>query len=482
MSQTLTAPTDTDRIVDDMVMRAKTAAAVFSQYDQEQVDAIVRAAYLAGLEQRCQLAQAAVDETGMGNYEDKIAKNTLATLLVYESIRDQKTVGVIREDHHDGIVEVAEPLGVILGITPVTNPTSTTMFKILLALKTRNAIILSPHQKAYQCSVAAARCLYQAALDAGAPDDCIMWMDEPDRAVTTGLMHHPGLALILATGGASLVKAAYSSGTPALGVGPGNVPVFVDGSADLELLADSVVVSKAFDNGVICASEQSIVITSEVYEQAVSALQARGGYLCSDEERIRLETIAIDSERDGMSLNVIGQSAMKIADLAGISVPVGTRLLLVTPGGVGPDFPFSREKLSPILALYRVNDVRDGINRCVDLLHFGGIGHTAGIFSNDEAIISQYASAVNAGRILVNQPTSQGAVGQMFNTIPASLTLGCGTGGRNITTDNVTADHLINHKRLLRRRPNHRFLGLREQFTDSTRSAKEIETAFRRNY
>jgi acetaldehyde dehydrogenase / alcohol dehydrogenase len=483
MSQTKTAPPDVERTIDELMMRARTAAAVFSQYDQEQVDAIVRAAYLAGLDHRCDLARAAVDETGMGNYPDKVIKNTVATLLVYDTIRDEKTVGVIREDQHDGIVEVAEPLGVVLGVTPVTNPTSTIMFKILLALKTRNAIIISPHQKAFQCSVAAARLLYEAALEAGAPEDCITWMDEPCREVSSGLMHHSGLALILATGGSSLVNAAYSSGTPALGVGPGNVPVFVDATADLELLADSVVASKAFDNGVICASEQSIVVTTDVFDDALRALQAKGGYLCSDDERAKLEAIAIDPERGAMSLDVIGQSATKIAALAGIDVPDDTLLLLVQPGGVGPDYPLSREKLSPILALYRATNTREGINRCVDLLHFGGIGHTAGIFSNDDTVIAQYASAVNAGRILVNQPTSQGAVGQMFNTIPASLTLGCGTGGRNITTDNVTAAHLINHKRLLRRRPNHRFLDLSPELMSSPdRSGEDVEAAYRRNY
>ena len=483
MSQTDIDTAAIERKADEMMMRAKTAAAVFSQYDQAQTDAIVRAAYLAGLGQRRELARAAVDETGMGNYPDKVMKNTVATLLVYDTIRNEKTVGVICEDHHAGTVEVAEPLGVVLGVTPVTNPTATTMFKILLALKTRNAIIISPHRKAFGCSLAAAKLLYDAALAAGAPEDCITWMEEPSREVSRALMHHSGLALILATGGSSLVNAAYSSGTPALGVGPGNVPVFADATADLELLAESVVASKTFDHGVICASEQSIVITAESFDQAVAALQARGGYLCSDEDRVKLEAIAIDPERDGMTMDVIGQSAVTIAGLAGIDVPEGTRLLLVEPGGVGPDYPLSREKLSPILALYRAADNRDGINRCVDLLHFGGVGHTAGVFTNDEAVVTEYATAMNAGRILVNQPTSQGAVGQMFNTIPTSLTLGCGTGGRNITTDNVTAVHLINRKRLLRRRPNYRFLNLPAEMLDSPdQSAADIEAAYRRNH
>ncbi|MHC4986073.1 MAG: aldehyde dehydrogenase family protein [Planctomycetota bacterium] len=482
MSETETN-TDVAQVADELMMRAKTAAAVFSQYDQEATDAIVRAAFLAGLGQRRELAAAAVEETGMGNYPDKVLKNTVATLLVYDTIRDQKTVGVICEDRRAGTMEVAEPLGVVLGVTPVTNPAATVMFKILLALKTRNAIIISPHRRAFQCSLAAAKLLYEAALEAGAPEDCITWMTEPNREVSRALMGHSGLALILATGGSSLVNAAYSSGTPALGVGPGNVPVFADATADIELLADSVVASKTFDNGVICASEQSVVVVESGYDALVAAMAARGGYLCNEDERKKLEAVAIDTEKGSMSMDVIGQSAGRIASLAGIDVPEGTRLLLVEPGGVGPDFALSREKLSPILALYTATDNRDGINRCVDLLHFGGIGHTAGIFSNDDDAVAEFSNAVNAGRILVNQPTSQGAVGQMFNTIPTSLTLGCGTGGHNITTDNVTAVHLINRKRLLRRRPNHRFLDLPADMLDSAdQSAEAIEQAYRRNY
>jgi len=483
MSQTDTNAETVEREADELMMRAKTAAAVFSQHDQQSVDAIVRAAFLAGLSRRRELAQAAVDETGMGNYPDKVVKNTVATLLVYDSIRDEKTVGVICEDRQAGMVEVAEPLGVVLGITPVTNPTSTVMFKILLALKTRNAIVISPHRRAFQCSVDAARLLYEAALEAGAPEDCVTWMEEPSREMSRALMHHSGLALILATGGSSLVGAAYSSGTPALGVGPGNVPVFVDATADVDLLAESVVASKTFDNGVICASEQSVVVVEDDHDRVVAALTERGAYLCSAAEREALEAVAVDAEREGMSLDVIGQSAECIAELAGIDVPAGTRLLLVEPGGVGPACPLSREKLSPILALYKAADNRDGINRCVDLLHFGGIGHTVGIFSNDDEAIEQFAMAVNAGRILVNQPTSQGAVGSVFNTIPTSLTLGCGAGGRNITTDNVTAVHLINRKRLLRRRPNYRFLNLSADLLDGPdRSAEDVENAYRRNF
>ena len=483
MSENPTNQADTERQADELMMRAKTAAAVFSQYNQDEVDAIVRAAYLAGLGKRRELAQAAVDETHMGNYPDKVLKNTVATLLVYDCIRDEKTVGVICEDRIAGTMEVAEPLGVVLGVTPVTNPTSTTMFKILLALKTRNSILLSPHPKAHQCSVDAARTLYEAALRAGAPEDCVTWMEQPDRELSRTLMSHDGLALILATGGSGLVNAAYSSGTPALGVGPGNVPVFVDATADLELLADSVIASKTFDNGVICASEQSIVIVAKAYDKALAALQARGAYLCSAEERQRVEAVAIDTERGAMSSAVIGQSAEAIAKLAGVEVPAGTRVLLVDPGGVGPDYPLSREKLSPILALYNAVDTRDGINRCIDLLHFGGIGHSAAIFSNNEHTIREFSDAINAGRILVNQPTSQGAVGQMFNTIPTSLTLGCGTSGRNITTDNVTASHLFNRKRVLRRRPNYRFLNLPADMLDSPdQSGESIERAYLRNY
>jgi len=483
MSKPVSESTTAAREADEYMMRAKTAAGIFSQYDQEKVDAIVRAAFMAGLSKRCELARAAVEETGMGNYFDKVLKNTLATLLVYESIRHEKTVGVISEDRLTGVTEVAEPLGVILGVTPVTNPTSTVMFKILLALKTRNSIIISPNSKAFNCSVAAARTLYEAATAAGAPEDCVVWLDRSDRELSREIMAHPGLALILATGGASLVHAAYSSGTPALGVGPGNVPVYVDRTADASLLVDSVMLSKTFDNGTICASEQSIVIQESCFENIVSAFVARGAYRCSPEETRALQAVAIDAEKQMMSVAVIGQPVDKIAKLAGLKVPAGTRLLLVEPGGIGPDYPLSREKLSPILALYRVADDREGISLCIDLLHFGGIGHTAAVFSNNEKTIADFADAVNAGRILVNQPTSHGAVGCIFNTVPCSLTLGCGTGGRNITTDNVTAAHLINRKRVLRRRPNYRFLNLSPELLDSTvRTAEDVEQAYTRNH
>lgn len=471
------------RRADEHVMRAKTAAAVFSQYDQEHVDAIVRAAYLAGLGQRRELARAAVDETGMGRYFDKVLKNTVATLLVYESIRYERTVGVLTEDRFRGIIEVAEPLGVVLGVTPVTNPTSTVMFKSLLALKTRNALILSPHPKAFGCSVRAAKTIYEAALAAGAPEDCITWFDEPDLALSRAVMAHPGLSLILATGGSSLVHAAYSSGTPALGVGPGNVPVYVDSSADVEMLADSLMLSKTFDNGTICASEQSVIAHRDCFEKVVAELQRRGGYLCSPEETEQVGAVAIDPERGMMSAAVVGQSAEKIAELAGLDVPAGTKLLLVQPGGVGPDYPLSREKLSPILAIYRVEDFTEGVNLCTDLLHFGGIGHSAAIYANDDEKVKEFGDVVNTGRILVNQPTSHGAVGGIFNTIMPSLTLGCGAGGHNITTDNVTATHLINVKRLLMRRPNHRFLNLpAELLDDPDKTAEEIEAVYSRNY
>jgi acetaldehyde dehydrogenase / alcohol dehydrogenase len=467
----------------ELVMRAKTAAAVFSQYDREHVDSIVRAAYLAGLGQRCELARAAVEETGLGNYADKVVKNTVATLLVYEAIRAEKTVGVLREDRRNGVIEVAEPLGVVLGVTPITNPTSTVMFKALLALKTRNALIISPPSKAHRCSVQAARTMYEAALGAGAPEDCIVWLDQPDHDVSRAVLNHPGVSLILATGGASLVHAAYSSGTPAIGVGPGNVPVYVDPSADLDLLADSLVLSKTFDNGMICASEQSVVAHQDCFDAVVARLQQRGGYLCTPEETKRLGALAIDAEKGAMSMAVIGQSAEKIARQAGVAAPPGTKLLLVQPGGVGPDYPLSREKLSPILSLYSAESFTDGVNLCDDLLHFGGIGHTAGIFANDEAKVAEFGDVVNAGRILVNQPTSHGAVGGTFNTIVPSLTLGCGTGGGNITTDNITATHLINVKRILMRRLNYRFLNLPDNvLMDPARVPEQIEAAYIRNY
>jgi acetaldehyde dehydrogenase/alcohol dehydrogenase len=436
---------------DELVGQAREAAALFTQYDQEAVDRIVAAAAKAGAARRIELARMAVEETGMGVFEDKVIKNLFATEYVYNDIRDRKTVGLIRDCRESGIMEFAEPLGVILGITPVTNPTATAMFKCLISLKTRNAIIISGARNALRSTIEAARVIYEAALAAGAPDYCIRWVEESSREMTHTLMSHPGLSLILATGGMGMVKAAYGSGTPAIGVGSGNVPVYIEKSADINATVNDILLSKTFDNGMVCASEQAVVVDREIRHAVVSRFRSQGAYFLTPAETARVEAVAIDPEREGMSPKVVGQSVGRIAELAGISVPENTRILMAPLRGVGEAYPLSREKLCPILGFYTVRNLEEGVNLCQDILYFGGLGHTASIASQDPAAIREFSQTVNAGRIIVNSPSAQGAIGDIYTRIHPSLTLGCGAGGQNITTDNVTVDNLINIKRVTKR-------------------------------
>ncbi|MDD5671961.1 MAG: aldehyde dehydrogenase family protein, partial [Candidatus Omnitrophica bacterium] len=379
-------------------------------------------------------------------------------------------------------VEIAQPLGPILAVIPVTNPTSTVIFKILIALKTRNPIIVRPHSSAIRCSSAAARICYEAALSEDAPEDCIQWLENTSREETQALMKHKKLALILATGGGSLVNAAYSSGTPALGVGAGNVPVFIEQSADIPFAVEQILISKVFDNGTICASEQAVVVERPVAEQIRNAFKQKGAYFLSDDETKRVGQIAFDSGKGVMSVSVIGKTAVDIAKKAGVEVPPETSVLIAPLQGVGKDYPLSSEILAPILAFYVADDFKHAVNLCIDLNFYGGIGHTVSLFSNDEAKIREFASVMNAGRIVVNMPSSQGAVGGMYNTLHPSFTLGCGTGGRNITTDNITARHLLNIQRISRRRMNRRFERInKELYFDSSLDATALEREFNRN-
>jgi acetaldehyde dehydrogenase/alcohol dehydrogenase len=446
-----------DEKADRIIGKAIFAAAEFQQFDQEQTDRIVEAVYKAGLNARISLAKHAVEETGMGIWEHKMWKNVIATQLVYESIKDVKTVGVISADPITGITEIAQPLGPIFAVTPVTNPTSTAMFKILICLKTRNPIIISSHRGAAKCTTEAVRICYEAALAAGAPEDCIQLIPSGSRDFTQLIMAHPKIALILATGGTGLVKAAYSSGNPAIGVGPGNVPVFIDGSADIPFAVSNIIASKTFDNGTICASEQAIVVEEKTEQLVREEFERQNCYFLTPEEIAKVEKIAITAEMS-MSPFIVGQSVAVIAQKAGITVPEGTKILLAKLNGVGKDFPLSHEILAPILAFYSAKDHNAAINLCIDLNYLGGIGHSAGIYANDENTIMKFSLLINAGRIVVNTPTSQGAVGGTFNLLPPSLTLGCGTGGKNITTENITAKHLINVQRVCRRRLNHKFI------------------------
>lgn len=436
---------------DRLVSQAREAAAIFTQYGQAEVDRIVDAAARAGAARRIELARMAVEETGMGVFEDKVIKNLFATEYVYDDIRDVKTVGLVRDCPETGVMEFAEPLGVVLAVIPVTNPTSTTMFKSLISLKTRNAVIVSPSRNALGCTLEAAKTMYDAALRAGAPDYVIRCVTEPSRELTHALMSHPEVSLILATGGMGLVQAAYSSGTPAIGVGPGNVPVYIHASADVNTAVNDVLMSKTFDNGVICASEQAVVVDEKIQEPITRRFQSQGAYFLEPDQIARVEAIAIDRKKKSMSPKVVGQSARRIAELAGITVPEGTRALVARLKGVGEDHPLSREKLCPILGFYTVRTLEEGVNLCTDLMHFGGLGHTAVIFSQDAGAIRKFGETINAGRIIVNSPSSQGAIGGLYNRNHPSLTLGCGAGGQNITTDNVTVSHLLNLKRVSRR-------------------------------
>ncbi|MDQ7822234.1 MAG: bifunctional acetaldehyde-CoA/alcohol dehydrogenase [Candidatus Eremiobacteraeota bacterium] len=448
---TMTTETDVAQIVEEMVRQSKEASAVFTQYSQEDVDRIVYAAARAGAHHRIELARMAVEETGMGVFEDKVIKNLFATENVYHDIRDIKTVGLIHDCAETGIMEFAEPLGVILAITPVTNPTSTCMFKILLALKTRNTIIISPARNAMKCTNEAARILYEAALEAGAPDYCVRWVENPSREVTHALMSHPDVAVVLATGGTGLVHAAYGSGKPAIGVGPGNVPVFIEKTADLDQAINDIVLSKTFDNGMICASEQSLIVEASIKDKVEEKLRAMGAYFLSREETEKLQNIVIDPQKMTMNPKVVGQKAAHIAEMAGIKVPQDTRLLIAPLDGVGDGYPLSREKLCPLLGFYTVQSLDEGVNLCTDLTHLGGLGHTASIFSKDPEAIREFGETINAGRVIVNAPSSHGGIGDIYNCLHPSLTLGCGAGGRNITTDNVTVTHLLNIKRISKR-------------------------------
>lgn len=468
---------------DRLISRAVYAAAEFQQFDQKQTDRIVEAVYKAGLNARVKLAQMAVDETGMGVVEHKVWKNVIGTQLVYESIKNEKTVGVISDDPVSGIMEIAQPLGPVFAVTPVTNPTSTAMYKILIALKTRNPIIISAHRGAAKCTAEAARICYEAALAAGAPEDCIQMIPPGSRDFTQMVMAHPRIALILATGGTGLVKAAYSSGNPAIGVGPGNVPVFIDESADIPFAVENIIASKTFDNGTICASEQAIVVEERIADKVIKAFEQQQCYFMTAEETAKVEDVAVVRETMSMSAAIVGKPVHEIASMAGITVPEGTKILIARLNKVGKEAPLSHEVLAPILAFYTAKDRNAAINLCLNLNYLGGIGHSAGIYANDEQVIADYSQLINAGRIVVNTPTSQGAVGGMFNSLMPSLTLGCGTGGKNITTENITARHLINIQRVCRRRLNHKFLDANPGlYLDAAVTEAELTKEFHKNH
>ncbi len=449
--------TKVKEMIDNLVKRAKKASEEYLKLDQETVDNITKAMSMAGLEHHMELAKMAVEETGRGIYEDKITKNMFATEYVYHSIKYEKTVGIISKNDEEGYVEIAEPVGIIAGVTPVTNPTSTTMFKSIISAKTRNVIIFGFHPSAQKCSSRAAEILRDAAVKAGAPEDCILWIEEPSILATRTLMNHPDVNLILATGGTGMVKSAYSCGKPALGVGPGNVPCYIDKTAKIKTSVNDLVMSKAFDNGMICASEQAVLVDRDIYQEFERLMREAGCYFVSPEEKQKLQESMFEYRDDtGYKLksHVPGQSPYKIAKEAGFEVPEDTKVLVVYEEGIGREYPFSKEKLSPVLTYYIVDNEEEGIEKSEKLLEFGGLGHSAVIHSENKETILKFSETMKAGRIIVNSPSTHGAIGDIYNTNMPSLTLGCGSFGGNSTTANVSSVNLINIKRTSKRRVN----------------------------
>ena len=457
MSDNVNEEKEIEQMINELVEKAKVASQEYLKLDQETVNNITKAMAMAGLENHMRLAKMAVEETKRGIYEDKITKNMFATEYIYHSIKYEKTVGIIDENVEDDYVEIAEPIGIIAGVTPVTNPTSTTMFKSIISAKTRNVIIFGFHPSAQKCSVEAARILRDAAVKAGAPENCILWIEKPSITATRLLMNHPDVNLILATGGTGMVKSAYSCGKPALGVGPGNVPCYIDKTAKLETSVNDLVMSKAFDNGMICASEQAVIIDKEIQKRFEELMKKAGCYFVNKEEKEKLANSMFEKLENGdykLKSHVPGQYPHTIAKEAGFEIPEDTKVIVVPETGVGKEYPFSKEKLSPVLTYYVVKDEDEGIPLAEKLLEFGGLGHSAVIHSENKDTILRFSETMKAGRIIVNSPSTHGAIGDIYNTNMPSLTLGCGSFGGNSTTANVSSVNLINIKRVANRRVN----------------------------
>ncbi len=445
----------TNTLIDELVLKGKKALDEYMKLDQEQVDKIVHSMVLAGLDNHMNLARLAIDETGRGVFEDKVIKNIFSTEYIWHDIKYAKTVGIISESELDGYMEIAEPVGVVAGVTPVTNPTSTTMFKTIITAKTRNPIIFAFHPSAQKCSVEAARILRDAAIAAGAPKNCVQWIETPSIEATSALMNNDGVSLILATGGSGMVRSAYSSGKPALGVGPGNVPCYINKCVDLNRACNDLMLSKTFDNGMICASEQAVIVDKEISSRFEKIMLDNNCYFLTEEETIKVTDFAMPIEKNrALNPNIVGKTANWIAEQAGVSVPEKTKILIAKLKEVGPSCPLSAEKLSPILAYFIVKDEKEGIDKSCEMLEFGGLGHSAVIHSDNKDACIAFAKRVKAGRILENAPSTHGAIGDIYNTNLPSLTLGCGSYGKNSTASNVTAVNLINKKRLSKRRTN----------------------------
>ena len=436
--------------IDRMAVKAIKALEEFRGFTQEQVNKISEAMTVAGVASERYLAEFAVEETGIGNVEDKVIKNHFGTQVVYDYMKEGKSVGVI--DETDGVISIAEPFGIVAAVTPTTNPTSTTMFKALIALKGRNVIIFAFHPRAQKCSEAAAQIMLNAAIAAGAPQHCIQWVTAPSIEATDALMKHPEIAIVIATGGGAMVKAAYSSGHPALGVGPGGVPVYIEKSANLHMAVADVIASKTFDNGTICSSDQSVIFDDRnIAEKALILFERSGAYLCTEKEKAKLEAIMFDKERGVPDMAIVGKSPQIIAKLAGFDIPADRKLLMVPLTTTGGDDWMSREKLSPVLGWFITDSKEEAIEAAAIQLEFGGAGHSAVVFTENEDVAHEFALKVHANRVVWNQPSVHGTIGALYNSLVPSLTLGCGAMGGNITTENVGYKNLLNIKRLARR-------------------------------
>ncbi len=432
-------------IIDQLVANARKAADEFKTFTQEQVDKITAAMDAASVANEVKLAELAVEETGIGRADHKAIKNHLGAHIVYEYFKDKKSVGVIKEE--EGVKYVAEPFGVLAAATPTTNPTSTVMFKSLIAMKTRNVIVFAFPPRAQKCSAAAAQIMLDAAVSAGAPKHCIQWIETPSIEATGLLFNHKDVNLVLATGGNAMVKAAYSSGHPAIGVGAGNTPVFVSKSANLSVAVNNVIASKTFDNGTICSSDQSMIFDDKATaEKAVNMLIERGAYLVKPEEKPKLEAVMFDKERGVPAMAIVGKSPQEIGKLAGINVPEDAQLLLVPLDTIGPEDWFSHEKLSPVLGYIAYDSTDEAIEAAKSQLLWGGAGHTAVIHAQDEQVLDKFAMEIPANRLLLNQPAVHGSVGLIYNKLPPSLTLGCGTDGGNYLGNNINYIDLLSIK------------------------------------
>lgn len=442
------------QMIDSLAEKGQEALKELSKKSQQEINDIVHQMSMAAVDQHMHLAKLAYDETGRGIYEDKAIKNLYASEYIWNSIKDNKTVGIIGEDKQKGLTYVAEPIGVICGVTPTTNPTSTTIFKAMIAIKTGNPIIFAFHPSAQQSSKYAAKVILEAATKAGAPKDCIQWIEVPSIEATKQLMNHKDIALVLATGGSGMVKSAYSTGKPALGVGPGNVPTYIEKTAHIKRAVNDIIGSKTFDNGMICASEQVMVVDKEVYTDVVKEFKLHQTYFVNKNELQQLEDAIMNEDKTAVKPDIVGKSAVDIAKLSGISVPEKTKLLVAEIDGIGKDYPLSREKLSPVLAMVTAKSTGHALQICEDILKFGGLGHTAVIHTEDSQLQQKFGLKMKACRVLVNTPSAVGGIGNMYNELIPSLTLGCGSYGRNSISHNVSAVDLLNIKTIAKRRNN----------------------------